>query len=147
MPRGLIILIIVAACCVALAIYLYFWNKKNEKKRAEQEELIENSSQWVNALIIDKKKIRLTKSGLPQQVIDETPWFARRSKVPVVKAKVGPKITLLVADNNIFDYIPVKKEIKCKLSGIYISDIRAIKGQIEKPAKKKGPLARLMGEK
>ena len=32
--------------------------------------------------------------------------------VPVVKAKVGPQIMVLIADNQIYDQIPVKKEVK-----------------------------------
>ncbi len=31
-------------------------------------------------------------------VIDQTPKLMRRTKLPIVKAKVGPKITTLVAD-------------------------------------------------
>ena len=52
-----------------------------------------------------------TKTTL-QIVIDQTPKLMRRSKLPIVKAKVGPKIMTLVADSKIFDQIPVKKEVK-----------------------------------
>ena len=91
--------------------------------------------------------MKLKDSGLPQQVIDDTPWYAKRSKVPVVKAKVGPKIVTLIADNNVYDLIPVKKEIKATVAGIYISDVRGLRGPLQKPEKKRGFLARLTGQK
>ena len=112
MSPQIITLIIVLAICVAAFILLYFQGKRNMKKRDEQQAAIDQAAQWVNMLIIDKKKLRMKQSGLPQQVIDQTPKFARLAKVPVVKAKVGPQIMVLIADNQIYDQIPVKKEVK-----------------------------------
>ena len=106
------------------------------KKRDEQQAAIDQAAQWVNMLIIDKKKLRMKQSGLPQQVIDQTPKFARLAKVPVVKAKVGPQIVVLIADNQIYDQIPVKKEVKASVSGLFISDVRGLRGPLEKPEKK-----------
>ena len=143
----IVTLIITIAVCVALIIVLYFLGKKNQKKRDEQQASIDQMSQTYTMLIIDKKKMKLKEAGLPQQVVDETPWYARRAKVPVVKAKVGPKIVTLIADNDIFDIIPVKKEVKATVAGIFISDVRGLRGPLVKPEKKKGFLARLMGEK
>jgi len=60
----------------------------------------------------------------------------RRNKVPVVKAKVGPRIMTMVADEKIFDLIPVKKEVKAEVSGIYIVGIRGIHGKLEAPPEK-----------
>ncbi len=60
-------------------------------------------------MIIDKKRMRLNQSGLPQAVIDQTPKLMRRSKLPIVKAKVGPKVMTLIADDACFDMIPVKR--------------------------------------
>lgn len=65
-------------------------------------------------LVIDKKRMPLKDSGLPQMVIDQTPKLMRRSKLPIVKAKVGPKINILIADEKVFDLIPVKKRSKLK---------------------------------
>lgn len=146
-PRVIITLIITAAICAAIIIVFYFLGKRNMKKRDEQQAAIDNAAQQMNMLIIDKKKMKLKESGLPAQVIDQTPWFAKRAKVPIVKAKVGPRIVLFIADNNIFDVIPVKKEVKATVSGLYITDVRGVRGPLEKPVKKKGFFARLMGEK
>ena len=90
----------------------------------------------------------LKESGLPQMVIDQTPKIMRRSKLPIVKAKVGPKISILIADEKVFDLIPVKKEIKAEVSGLYIVGVKGIRGSLEtKPAKKKGFFARFKKEK
>ncbi len=45
-------------------------------------------------------------------VIDQTPKLMRRTKMPIVKAKVGPRIMTLICDAAIFDQIPVKKGSK-----------------------------------
>ena len=77
------------------------------------------------------------------KVIDQTPKLMRRSKLPIVKAKVGPKINILIADEKVFDLIPVKKEIKAEVSGLYIVGVKGIRGSLEAPQKKKkGFLAR-----
>lgn len=148
MSPQIITLIIVLAICVAAIILLYFQGKRNMKKRDEQQAAIDQAAQWVNMLIIDKKKLRMKQSGLPQQVIDQTPKFARLAKVPVVKAKVEPQIVVLIADNQIYDQIPVKKEVKASVSGLFISDVRGLREPLEKPEKKKpGFFARLTGQK
>ncbi len=54
-------------------------------------------------------------------VIDQTPKLMRRTKLPIVKAKIGPRIMTMVADEKIFDLIPLKKEVKATISGIYIT--------------------------
>lgn len=133
-----IVLLVILAVLVAGVIALYFWGKKLQKRQAEQQEQMEAQKQTVSMLVIDKKKLPVKKSGLPQVVIDQTPKLMRRSKLPIVKARVGGKTMVLVADNNIFDIIPVKKEIKATVSGIYIMDVRAIRGQLDpRPVKKK----------
>ena len=90
-------------------------------------------------LIIDKKRMKLKESGLPQMVIDQTPKLMRGSKLPIVKAKVGPQIVSLVCDEKIFNDVPVKKEVKAVVSGIYITDVRGLHGKkMPKETKKKG---------
>ena len=132
MPFWAVMLIIVVVLVGAL-VALYFFGKKAEKKQAEQQEQMEAIKQTVSMLIIDKKKMRLKDSGLPQMVIDQTPKLMRRTKMPVVKAKVGPRIMTLICDAAIFDQIPVKKEVKATVSGIYITGVRGIRGPLETP--------------
>ena len=97
-------------------------------------------------LIIDKAKLRLKDAGFPSVVVENTPKYLRRSKVPVVKAKIGPKVMILMCDAEIFPMVPVKKEVKATISGIYITAVRGIRGPLETPQKKKGFLAKLRGK-
>ena len=147
MNTRIIVVIVVIAVCVVLVLLLYRLAKHNEKKRDEQQAAMDEMKQNYTMLVIDKKKMKLKESGLPQRVIDETPWYAKRTKLPIVKVKIGPQILNLVADNDIYDYIPTKKEVKATVSGIYITDVRGIRGPLEKPEKKNGLLARLTGRR
>ena len=135
----LVILIIIVA---ALAV-LYFLGRKLEKRQVEQQALKEAAAQTVSKLVIDKKKMKLKDAGFPQIIVDNTPKYLRRSKVPVVKAKIGPRIMTMMCDTQIYDLIPVKKEVKATVSGIYITGVRGIRGSLETPQKKKGFFARL----
>ena len=75
--------------------------------------------------------------------VDQTPKYMRWTKVPVVKAKIGPKIVTLIADARVFECLPVKTEAKVVLSGIYITQIKSVRGgSIPTPPKKKGFFAR-----
>ena len=68
----------------------------------------------------------------------------RRTKLPIVKAKIGPKIQTLICETTIFDSVPVKKEIKAVVSGLYITEIKSVRGgRIEAPAQKKSLRVRL----
>ena len=58
-------------------------------------------------LIIDKKRMKIKDAGLPQAVIDQTPKALRGSKMPIVKAKIGPQIMSLICDEKIFEDVPV----------------------------------------
>lgn len=132
-----IILIVIAVVMVGIMIALYFFGKKMQKRQAEQDEQIAQHKQTVTMLIIDKKMMKLKDAGLPQAVIAQTPKLMRGSKLPIVKAKVGPQILSLVCDAKIFDTIPVKKEVKATVSGIYITEVRGIRGNIKPEDTKK----------
>ena len=142
-----IVLLVILAVLIVVLIVLYFLGKKAEKKQAEQEKLLENAAQQITMLIIDKGKMRLKDAGFPPVVLENTPKYLRRSKVPVVKAKVGPRIMTLMCDSDIFPQIPVKKEVKATVSGIYITKVKGLRGPLETQQKmKKGLMAKLRGE-
>ena len=132
-----IVLLVILVILIAAVIALYFFGKKAQKKQDEQQAQIQANKQTVSMLIIDKKRMPLKDSGLPQMVIDQTPKLMRRSKLPIVKAKVGPKVMSLIADESVFDYIPIKKEVKATVSGIYITKVTGVRGPLEKPEGKK----------
>ena len=135
----IVVLIVLIVACVAL----YFLGKRAEKKQAEQEEQLKAAAQNVSMLIIDKKRMKLKEAGFPPIVLENTPKYLRRSKVPVVKAKVGPKVMTLMCDAEIFPLIPVKKEVKATVSGIYITAVKGIRGPLETPQKKQGFFKRM----
>ena len=132
MSTGTIVLICVLVALVTGIVALYFLGKRAQKKQAEQQEMLESNKQTISMLVIDKKRMKIKESGLPQMVIDQTPKMLRGSKLPIIKAKVGPQIMCLICDEKIFDSVPVKK-------GIYVLDVKGLHGKIAKaPEKKKG---------
>ncbi len=145
MSTGTIVLICILVLLIVGVVVLYFLGKKAQKKQAEQQEMMEANKQTVAMLIIDKKRMRLKDSGLPQAVVDQTPKMMRRSKLPIIKAKVGPQIMCLICDEKIFESVPVKKEVKAVVSGIYVLGVKGLHGKIEKaPAKKKSFFKRML---
>lgn len=143
MEPGTIVLLVLIAIAIAAMVALYFLGKKTQAKKEEQDAQMAAIAQTISMLIIDKKKMKIKDSGLPQAVIDQTPWYARWTKLPVVKAKVGPKVMTLIADESIFADIPVKKEVKATVSGIYITGVKGLRGPLEKPEGKKSWRAKL----
>ena len=131
-----VLLIILVVLVIAL-VALYFLGKKAQTKQAAQQAQIEAAKQTVNMLIIDKKKMKLKDSGLPAVVLEQTPKYLRGAKFPIVKAKVGPQVMSLIADGAIFDSIPVKKEVKATVSGIYITDVKGLRGGLNQTSVKK----------
>ena len=98
--------------------------------------------------IHDKKKMKLKDANLPDMVLQQTPKYMRRMKMPFVKAKVGPRIMTLIADPKVYDILPVKKEVKAVISGIYITELKSVRGgAIPAPPKKKGFFARFKKDK
>jgi hypothetical protein len=138
--------VIVAVLLVAIIVF-YFLGRRAQKQREEQQGLLDQNSQMVSMLIIDKKRLKIKDSGLPEAVIAQTPKYLRWTKMPIVKAKVGPKIMTLVADYEIFDDIPVKREVKATVSGIYITNVKGIRNTHTEVEEKKGFFARFRKNK
>ena len=121
-----IVLTVILVVLLIAVVVLYFLGRKAQKKQEEQQAQIDAMKQTVSMLIIDKKRMKMKDAGLPQAVIQQTPKWLRGSKLPIVKAKVGPQIMSLISEEKIFDSIPVKKEVKAVVSGIYITDVSSI---------------------
>lgn len=143
MSKLTIVLLVILVVLIIACIALYFLGKRAEKKQAEQQEQLDAVKQTVSMLVIDKGRIRLKDAGFPPIVLENTPKYLRRSKVPVVKAKVGPKVMTLMCDAQVYPTIPVKKEVKATVSGIYITSVKGLRCPLETPEKKKGFFARL----
>lgn len=129
-------MIVILVILVAAVVALYILGKKAQKKREEQAAQIAAAAQTISMLIIDKKHMKLKDSGLPAAVLEQTPKLMRRSKMPIVKAKVGPKIMTFICEDSIFDTIPTKKEVKAVVSGLYITKVKGLRGAVEQAPKK-----------
>ena len=137
MTAGWIIFIIVTVLLIGGLVALTILGKKMQKKQEESEATMRQGAQIISIFVIDKARKKLVESGLPQIVIDQTPKYLRRSKVPVVRAKVGPKVMMLMCDEKAFNLIPEKKEVKVLMNGIYIVEAKSARGGLEAPPVKK----------
>ena len=134
------ILLIILVILAAVLVFLYFYGKRMQDRQAEQMPAFEAAKQTISILTIDKKKMRLSESGLPQIAIDQAPFYTRWMKVPVVKAKVGPKIM-----PNVFEQLPLKQECKVVISGIYIAELKSARGGIKPVPKKRSLMDKILG--
>ncbi|MBS6641954.1 MAG: hypothetical protein KH366_00015 [Clostridiaceae bacterium] len=126
---GFLNVLVVILLIVAIAlVVLYFLGRKLEKRQVEQQSALEAAAQTVSMLVIDKKRMKLKEAGLPKIVYEQTPKYMRWAKVPVVKAKVGPKVMTMMADEKVFAVLPVKTEVKVVVSGIYITELKSVRG-------------------
>lgn len=132
-----IVLLVILVVLIIACVVLYFLGKKAEKKQAEQQEQLDAVAQTVSMLIIDKGKMKLKDSGLPQIVIDNTPKYSAVLKFRLSRRKSGPRITTLMCDAQIYPLIPVKKEVKATVSGIYITGDKGVRGALETQRRKK----------
>lgn len=121
------ILLIVLAVVAVLLVVLYFVGRKLQNKADGQQEMINQQKMTVSILVIDKKKMKIKDSNLPKMVQDQVPAYLKWRKMPLVKAKIGPKITTLMCDEKVFKDLPVKKNVKVDLAGMYIIAIKGYK--------------------
>lgn len=136
---GWIIAIICLVVFIGLWVGLYFFGQKMQKKQEAQQEQLQASAQPASLLIIDKKKMKLKDANLPKVVMDQVPKRLRGAKMPIVKAKIGPQILSLICDETIFDELPLKREVKGMISGIYLISVKNIRGGAVPTDTKKKP--------
>jgi hypothetical protein len=134
----LTIIAIVLGAILAVLIVLSLVGRKLQKKSDAAQANITAGAQYYSIMVIDKKRMKLSEAGFPQIIVDQTPKWLRGRKVPVVKAKIGPKIASLMCDEKVFDKIPVKKEVKAFMNGIYIVDVKGLRSGLETQQEKKG---------
>jgi len=118
-------------------VAFYLISKWSYKKMEEHQTLIERTRQSATIFVIDKSRGRLKPGILPKAVMDQMPRSSKFLKMNFVKAKVGPQIATLVCDKNIYNAIPLKKNVKVEVSGIYIASMQGLKTKEELKAIKK----------
>ena len=92
----IIIIVILALLCVGM----YYLNKKGMKKMIQAQDFIDQNRTTVQIFVIDKIR-----------------------KTNLVRAKVGPQIVTLMCDKPVYQVLPVKKNVKVDLAGMYIVGI------------------------
>lgn len=148
MPVWVRVIMIVLAVIIGILIALIIIGRKMQKKQQASQADIEAASQIISMLVIDKKKMKVKDATLPKVVAEQIPKYMRFAKLPLVKAKVGPKVMTLIADVKVFDALPLKTEVKVAVSGIYITEIKYIRGKVEpKPLTKKEQRAKAKAAK
>ncbi len=133
----IVLLVIVAVAALVMA-FLYYQGQKLQKKQEEAQENLQAQSQRVTMLVIDKKRMPIKDANLPAAVMDNIPKRYRRAKVPIVKAKIGPQILTMIADEEVYDRIPLKASVKADISGIYITGINNYRNAPVPEPEKKG---------
>lgn len=143
MSWWIISLIVLAVLAVGMFV-LYRFGNKLQKRQMDQKQQMAEAAQPVTMLIIDKKYLPMKDANLPKIVMEQTPKKYQKAKLPIVKAKIGPQIMNLIADDAIFEDLPTKGEVKAMVSGIYILSVKSVrkKTNVEEPTdgkkKKKG---------
>ncbi|TCT13990.1 hypothetical protein EDC18_10759 [Natranaerovirga pectinivora] len=119
--------LIIIAVLLGIMGILYLVGRKMQSKMDEQKSLIDQHKTVTSILIIDKKKLKAKDANLPKNIHDQIPKYLRFRKLPMVKAKIGPKITTLLCDDKVFNDLPVKKMVKVELAGVYIVGFKGAK--------------------
>ena len=131
MLGGWDILFIVLGVVSVIVIVLIVLSRWATRKMADQQEIIDRTKTTVSIYVIDKKKEKMQNAHFPKAVYEQLPRWNRFMKVPLVKAKIGPQIMTLMCDKKVFDVLPVKKNVKVELAGIYISHMIGLKTKHE----------------
>lgn len=137
MKTFFIVLGIIVIVLAILLVVLYFLGKNLQKKQESQQEAMDAAAQQMNLYIIDMKMMKAMDANLPKMVTEQIPKYMRRAKLPIVKAKVGPRVMSLICDAEVFDTIAPKQEVKATVSGLYITAAKRIRGPIVETDPKK----------
>lgn len=137
MKTFFIVLGIIVIVLAILLVVLYFLGKNLQKKQESQQEDMDAAAQQMNLYIIDMKMMKAMDANLPKMVTEQIPKYMRRAKLPIVKAKVGPRVMSLICDAKVFDTIAPKQEVKATVSGLYITAAKRIRGPIVETDPKK----------
>ena len=116
---------IIIICAIILAVLgiTYYMGRRNQKKSYEAHELLDQYRMVTPILVIDKKYEKPSPSNMPQKYYDNIPKKSRMKKMCILKAKVGPQITTLFCDKNVYDVLTTGKTYEVELSGSLILSI------------------------
>ncbi|MBO4390302.1 MAG: hypothetical protein J5825_05550 [Lachnospiraceae bacterium] len=135
-----IVLIVLTLLTIAAFIFLTIWGKKLEKKQNLAKAQMDAMAQTAQVFVIKKEKKKFKEAKLPAQVLEQVPKYMKNRKVSTATVKVGPKIVTMMVDDKVFEILPEKANCTIVVSGIYITELKAIRGQktLPKPPEPKG---------
>ena len=122
------VLVVILIILAIVLFVLYRQGQKLQARQMESQKLLDQYSQVVSMLIIDKKKMKLKEAPFPKEAYEQTPIYMRWMSVYVVRAKIGPRVFDLMCEKPIYEQIQPKTTIKAKISGAYITEV--IKGAV-----------------
>ncbi len=125
------IILLVAFILGAVGVGLFFLNRWATKKQTEQQAFISTNKQSYTVYVIDKKRDKVDNISLPKAVKDAMPKYSKFMKQYFVQVKIGPQIQILMCDKNVYEGIPVKKNVKVDVAGIYIVNFAGLKSREE----------------
>ncbi|MCL1923972.1 MAG: hypothetical protein FWF50_00140 [Defluviitaleaceae bacterium] len=125
------ILILIAIIVGVVGVGLYFFTRWASRKVGEQQRMMQSMNQSITIYVIDKKKDKLTNANLPKAILEQMPKRANLMKMHLVKVKTGPQIMTMIADKHVWNALPMKKNIKVEVSGIYITSMQGLKSKKE----------------
>ena len=114
-------LIIIILIAIAIAYILY---QKNVGSRSDEtKELIEKTKQELTVYVIDKKFERPTLENTSAAVYARIRGLNKRRKIGIIRGKVGPKIYSFMCSKDVYNVIPVTKNVKVMAAGLYIVSV------------------------
>ena len=103
---------------------IVLFQSQNMGKMIQAQDFIEQNKVLTQIFVIDKKMEKPSPTNMTKAVYEQMPKMAKMRKMPLVKAKVGPQIVNLMCDKSVYEIIPVKKNVKVELAGIYIVKVK-----------------------
>lgn len=138
-----LILVVVLAAAVAALFFLSRWASN---KYDSQQTQIERMKQQATIYVINKKHEKPSKVKLPKVVMEQMPKLGKQMKMYFVQAKIGPQIVTLITDKNVYNAIPIKKNVKAEIAGLYIVSIAGLKSADERKKEVKAKKAQVKAE-
>lgn len=139
---------LIAILVVVLVVAgFFFLNRWAYKKMDEQQAMINQQKMKQTAYVIDKKHDRITNVHMPKMVMDNIPKRAKLMKMYFAQVKIGPQILTLICDKNVYNALPLKKNVKIEIAGLYIVNVIGMKSAEEMKALEKEKKAKAKAEK
>jgi len=118
-----ILYLIIGVVIAALVAGYFYLKKKGEAQLSLQKELIDKHKMTTTILVLSKRMDKIDNAKIPKDVIASIPKLQKLRKVPLVTAKIGPQVLDLMCDNDVYEKIPEKKNVKVDIAGIFIAGI------------------------